>query len=264
MNLKQYLKIWVASMRYSIVRTMMFRFDFLVWLAVDFVWMMVNILLIEVIFSHVDNLAGWGKYEMLVLIGTAMIISRIFDFFFMGNLLELGGKIRLGEFDFTIIQPGNPLFMVSTRKVDLEGLPNAFVGLGVVIYSMGKLGLEPHVGQIFLYALMLICGILVHFGVLLTIASASFWIVSTEGTENGYFNLFQFSRLPRSAFKGVFNFLLVYFLPVVIISNLPARTLIDGINWIHMLWLTTATGLWFFFACSLFSYGSRRYTSASS
>ena len=251
-------------MRYSVVRAMMFRFDFLVWLAVDFIWMMVNILLIEVIFGHVDDLAGWGKYEMLVLIGTAMIISRLFGFFFMSNLLDLGSKIRLGEFDFTIIQPGNPLFMVSTRQVDLEGLPNALVGVGVVIYSIGKLGLEPHIGQIILYALMLFLGILVHYGALLIIASASFWIISTEGIENGYFNLFQFSRLPRSAFKGIFNFLLVYIIPVVIISNLPTRALIDGINWLNLVWLAAATGLWFFIACSLFSYGSRRYTSASS
>ena len=40
-----YLRIWLAGARYSLVRTMMFRGDFFIWSLVEFFWMAVNVLL---------------------------------------------------------------------------------------------------------------------------------------------------------------------------------------------------------------------------
>ena len=53
-----YLRLWLASLRYSIVRTMMFRFDFLLWSAVEVAWISVNLLLIHVIYSYTSSIAG--------------------------------------------------------------------------------------------------------------------------------------------------------------------------------------------------------------
>lgn len=73
----RYLNIWLASVRYSIVRTLMFRGDFLVWSLVEFCWMGVNLLLIEVIYRHTQSIAGWNKYEMMLLVGTSMLVQRL-------------------------------------------------------------------------------------------------------------------------------------------------------------------------------------------
>ncbi len=73
----RYLQIWLASARYSITRTLMFRFDFFLWATVELCWMGVNLLLIAVIYRHTDSIAGWSKYEMMLLVGTAMLIQRL-------------------------------------------------------------------------------------------------------------------------------------------------------------------------------------------
>jgi len=74
MSLTSYLRIWLASARYSVIRTLMFRGDFFIWSMVELFWMSVNLLLISVIYQHTDSIAGWSKYEMLLLVGTAMLI----------------------------------------------------------------------------------------------------------------------------------------------------------------------------------------------
>jgi len=56
-----YAKIWAASARYSITRTLMFRGDFFVWSLVELFWMSVNILTITVIYEHTQSIAGWIK-----------------------------------------------------------------------------------------------------------------------------------------------------------------------------------------------------------
>ena len=264
MNLRQYLRIWLACVRYSLVRTMMFRFDFFLWSAVELAWMSVNVLLVEVIYRHTDSVAGWSKYEMLLLIGTSMLIQRLLMGLFWSNLFEMGRNVRTGAFDFFLAQPGNPLFMVSTRKLDPDGLANTVVAAAVVCYSAHRLGLHPGFTGILLYLALLACGLIIHYSLFLLTVSTTFWIIKTEGIEGSYFTLVDFSRLPREAFRGVANVLLVYLLPSVIVSNVPANTLIHGFRPAYALWLGAASVAWFALAVFVFNRGLRRYASASS
>jgi len=266
MGIAHYLKVWLAGARYSIVRTMMFRLDFLMWSLVEFFWMAVNLLLIGVIYQHTDSVAGWNQNEMILLLGSGMILQRLMMGFFWSNLFELSRNIRTGHFDFFIAQPGNPLAMISTRKVDLDGIINTFVAIGVVIYAVRQLGLHPGPGDIALYVALLAIALFIHYAVVLLTVSATFWLIGSQGLEGGYFTIFEFARLPKEAFlrSAVLNGIFVWFLPAVISSNIPARALIGGLDWSHVLWLAAAAAVWFGLAVWVFNRGLRRYSSASS
>lgn len=259
-----YLRIWLASARYSIVRTMMFRGDFIVWSLVEFFWMSVNLLLISVIYEHTSSIAGWSKYEMMLLVGTSMLIQRFLMGFFWSSIFEIGRNVRTGNFDFFLAQPGNVMFMATTRKLDPDGLINSVVAAGVVAYSAHQLDLHPSALDLALYAALIVCGLVIHYSILLMSISAVFWLTSAQGVEGGYFTLTEFSRLPREAFKGVTNVLFVWALPVVVVSNAPARTLLHGFDPLWFVWLVVLAALWFALAAFVFRQGLRRYASASS
>lgn len=243
---------------------MMFRFDFFLWSAVELAWMSVNVLLVEVIYRHTDSVAGWSKYEMLLLVGTSMLIQRLLMGFFWSNLFEMGRNVRNGNFDFYLAQPGNPLFMVSTRKLDPDGLANSFVAAAVVVYSVHRLGLHPGLLDVVIYLALVACGLVIHYSLFLLTTSTTFWIIKTEGIEGSYFTIFEFSRLPREAFRGVANVLLVYLLPAVVVGNVPARILIHGFQPAYALWVFGLSVAWFALSVFVFHRGLRRYASASS
>jgi ABC-2 type transport system permease protein len=262
-----YARIWLASARYSIVRTMMFRGDFFVWSLVELFWISVNLLMIAVIYRHTDSLAGWSKYEMILLVGTSLLIQRLLMGFFWSGIFELGRNIRSGHFDFFLAQPGNVMFTATTRKLDPDGLVNAFVALGVVAYAARQLGLHPGAGELALYACMVLSGLVVHYSILVLSVSLAFWLTSAQGIEGSYFTLTEFSRLPKEAFKGlVTRVLFVWLLPVVVISNAPARLLLPryGFEWKWAGALLVFAALWFALAVFVFHRGLRRYSSASS
>jgi ABC-2 type transport system permease protein len=259
-----YLKIWLACVRYSLVRTMMFRFDFFLWSMVELFWMSVNILMISVIYRHTDSVAGWSKYEMLLLVGTSMLIQRFLMGFFWSSIFELSRNVRTGHFDFFLAQPGNLMFMATTRKLDLDGLINSFVAMAVVAYSAHQLHLHPSALDLLLYAGLIFCGLVIHYSILVMSMALSFWITSAQGVEGSYFTLMEFSRLPREAFKGVSSALFVWLLPVVVVSNAPARTLLHGYDPTWTLWLAGVAAAWFGVAVFVFNRGLRRYSSASS
>lgn len=264
MNPAHYARVWLASARYSVVRTMMFRLDFLMWSLVEFFWMGVNLLLIGVIYAHTDAVAGWTKWEMVLLVGTSMILQRLMMGFFWSNLFELGRNVRSGQFDFFLAQPGHPLFMVSTRKLDLDGILNSFIAIGVVVYAVRQLGLEPGPVDVALYVALLACALVIHYAAVLMIVSATFWIIGSQGIEGSYFTLFEFARLPRQAFVGVREVLFVWILPAVISSNVPASALLHGLDPGAVLWLAAAAAAWLALAVWVFNRGLRRYASASS
>jgi ABC-2 type transport system permease protein len=260
-----YLRIWLASARYSIVRTLMFRGDFFVWALVELFWMSVNLLTVSVIYEHTDSIAGWSKYQMILLVGTSLLIQRFLMGFFWSSIFEMGRNVRNGNFDFFLAQPGNVMFMATTRKLDPDGLVNSVVAAGVVIYAARQLGLQPDAADVALYAFMVLCGLVIHYSILVMSVSAVFWLTSAQGVEGTYFTLTEFSRLPREAFKSRFTQLLfVWLLPVVVVSNTPARTLFDGFNLTRALWLFAAAAVWFALAVLVFHRGLRRYASASS
>jgi ABC-2 type transport system permease protein len=263
-TLAHYTRVWLASARYSVVRTLMFRGDFIMWSMVEFFWMAVNLALVGVIYRHTDSIAGWGPWEMVLLVGTSLLIQRLLMGFFWTNLFEVGRNVRSGAFDFFVAQPGNLLFMVSTRKLDLDGFFNVPVALGVIVYATRPIGVDPSFAQVALYLLFVLCGLAIHYATLLFFISLVFWLQSAKGIEGGYFGLNEFSRLPREALRGVAAVVFVYTLPVIIVTNVPARTLLEGIDPRDTAWLISATVFWLAVAVAVFHRGVRRYTSASS
>lgn len=264
MSLTAYLRIWLASARYSVTRALMFRFDFFLWVLVDTAWMAVNLLLIEIVYRHVDSMAGWSKPEMILLAGTSLLIMRLSFAFFLANLTALDRHVREGTLDFLLAQPGNPLFMLSTRKVELDSFFNVALAIGVIIYAANELGLSPSIGEVVCYALMILFGLLFHYSVLVMVVASAFWTTRIEGMMEGYFAVFEFSRLPRPALRGVWEIVFVYLFPAVIVSNFPAQTLLLGPANTSLLWLAGIACAWFLLAVAIFNAGLRRYTSASS
>jgi len=262
-----YLRIWFATARYSIVRTLMFRGDFFVWSLVELFWMSVNLLLISVIYRHTNSIAGWGKYEMVLLVGTSMLVQRLLMGFFWSSIFEMGRNVRSGHFDFFLAQPGNVMFMATTRKLDPDGLINSFVAGGVVIYAARQLGLHPSVGDVVLYLCMILSGLAIHYSILVLSIVPVFWLTSAQGIEGSYFTLTEFSRLPKEAFKSlVMRVLFVWLLPVAVVSNAPARLMLTryGFEWKWVAALFGFAVLWFALAVFVFHRGLRRYASASS
>jgi len=154
--------------------------------------------------------------------------------------------------------------MVSTRKFDLDGLVNVPVALAIVIYAAQRLHLDPSAAQILVYAGLVGCGLILHYATLLAIISLVFWLQSAKGIEGGYFGLTEFSRLPREALRGVAQVVFVYALPVVVVSNVPARLLIHGFEPAMLALMAGVTVFWLAVAIAVFHAGLRRYSSASS
>jgi ABC-2 type transport system permease protein len=94
--------------------------------------------------------------------------------------------------------------------------------------------------------------------------SLSFWMTRASGFINAYYSVFQVARLPREAFFGWTRIIFTWTVPLLLIANVPARTLFDGVHWSDLAGLVAMTTILCVLSRLVFQAGLRRYGSASS
>ncbi len=263
---RRYASIYWMMVRNSLIREMSFKANFVLWMVVEFLWFLGQIVFVEVLFQYVNRIGDWSKWEVVALIGTHQLIAQIFQAFFYVNLANLPELVRTGKLDLMLLLPVDAQFAVSTRQFGMDNIINAIVGVGIVTFSLIQLRVVPHLYQIALYFAAVSVGVAVHYSVMFALATMSFWIVRAQGLIYGYFNLFNIGRYPDVVFHGLFRRIFTTFIPIILVANVPARTLIRaGENPAWGLLSLLGAGVFVLLASRLFwRFALRRYSSASS
>ena len=244
---------------------MAFKANFLLWIVVELLWFCLQLGFIFVIYQHTDRIATWTKWEVVLLIGASHFIQQLFTAVFLSNVTQLSEYVRTGKLDFMLLLPVNTRFVVSFRSVDLGGFVNAASAVAVMAYALDQLQLSISAIQVIGFLLLTLCSILVHYSLMLMLATSSFWTVRGQGIVWGYYNLFNIARMPDAAFHGLFKAFFTYAIPMLLVANVPAKLLAQKIGSPREILLLLLLSM----ACFALSEGVwrrsiRHYTSASS
>ncbi|HTD67304.1 MAG TPA: ABC-2 family transporter protein [Candidatus Limnocylindria bacterium] len=264
-SFRRYWSVYITLLRNSIIREMSFKTNFLLWIVVELLWFALQLTFIAVVYSHTERIGDWTKWEVVLLIGTAHFIQQIFQAFFLTNCTELSELIRTGRLDFILLLPVNTRFLISLRKVDLGSFINAGCALAVIGYSLNKLALVPSALQIVGFLLFALTGIAIHYSLMFLLTTVSFWTVRAQGIIWGYYSLFNISRLPDAAYRGVFKAVFTFVIPMILVANVPAKVMVSKLQSPSELVLLVVMML----VCAIVSeigwrFSVRHYTSASS
>ena len=264
-KLKHLLAIWLAQGKYSLAREMMFRGNFIIWIAVEICWFILQLVFVRVLYLHVDAIAGWTQWEMVLLVGLSQLVQQLFQTFFMVNFLQFPDLIREGKLDFLLLQPAPVLFLVSIRQWDVGSIFNSFLGAAVSVWALGHLGIAITFGGVALAAGFVVVGVALHWSIMLCLVTPAFWVTKANGFIGVYYQLFNIARQPRQAFRGIFLRCFTWGIPVLLVANLPVRALAGhGLPLRETVWLLGGTAALCLIAGWFFHFGLRRYTSASS
>src|SRR6188768_613510 len=162
----RYFEIYWLMVRNSLIREMSFKANFLLWMIVELLWFLGQIVFIEVLFQYVEQIGDWGKWDVVALVGTHQLIGQIFQAFFYVNLANLPELVRTGKLDLMLLLPIDAQFAVSTRQFGLDNMVNAVVGCAIVTFSLMKLHFVPEPLQIVLFIVAIGIGVAIHYSVM--------------------------------------------------------------------------------------------------
>ena len=264
-GLARYFSIYFALWKNSVTRETMFKGNFLLWIVVELLWFALQLSFISVLYLHTDHIGTWSKWEVVLLVGASHFIQQMFQAFFLINCTNLSELVRTGKLDFLLLLPVNTRFVVSLRQVDLGAFVNAVWSVLVMGYAARQLHFVPTLLHVLGFLALCAAGVLIHYSLMFLLATISFWTVRAQGIVWGYYNLFNIARMPDEAFpRGIFKAVFTFALPMLLVSNVPVRVLLDRFSTQSCL-LLLAMSVVCMVVSELGWRGSvRRYTSASS
>src|SRR5256885_13591539 len=180
-GLRRYIEIYGIMLRNSLIREMSFKANFVLWMLVEVLWFVGQIVFFSIIFGSVDRIGDWTKWEVVLLIGTHQMIAQLFQAFFFVNVAAIPELVRTGKLDSLLVLPVDSQFAVSTKQFGLDSVVNAVVGGVGVGVALVKLNVAPTPTSILPYVIAIGFGIAVHYSIMLSLAAVSFWIVRAQG-----------------------------------------------------------------------------------
>lgn len=264
--MRRYFEIYSIMLRNSLIREMSFKANFVLWMLVEVLWFWGQVFFFGIIFGEVDKIGDWSKWEVVLLLGTHQTIAQLFQAFFFMNISNIPELVRTGKLDSLLVLPIDSQFAVSTKQFGLDSVINALFGSAVVVVALVQLQIAPSLLLIVLYVCALVFGVAIHYSIMLTLAAISFWIVRAQGLVYGYFNFLQIARYPDVIFPRLFRLIFAWFIPVIIVANIPARLLVKPLGqpaWLMLHLLIAAVGA-VLVSRVFWRFALRRYSSASS
>jgi ABC-2 type transport system permease protein len=262
--IRQYLALYGALWRNSVVREMSFQANFFLWLFVELLWFGLQLTFNNVIYLHTESIGTWTKWQVVMLIGASHFIQQLFQTFLLVNCSQLSELVHSGKLDGLLLYPINTRFLISLRHVDLGGVISAASGLAVIVYAAFRLHFVPSPMRVLAFVLLCLIAIFIHYSLMFLMATISFWTVRAQGLVMAYYNLFSIARIPDTAFRQTGHFAFTLALPILLVSNVPVKVLLGVLNSPVEIALLVSLGVTCFIGSSLFWFrGLRRYSSAS-
>ncbi len=278
-----YLRVFRTIVRNSLVRDMSFRSNFIIEALASTSWVFMNVGFYLLIFHYTPQIGantGWGKWEFFVFLATTMFVNSLVQAFFMPNAEEFSELIRTGGLDFALLKPIDTQFLVSLHRVAWSAFANFGVGVALLLFSLWKLTTRPEnplsigLGAAVLYPFYIVCGVLILYSVMISLAATSIWLGRNQSLYNFWFYITNFSRYPMEIYDGPFGTPLrqvfTFVIPVLVVVNVPARILARPLGatgsyaWVLPTFAVLATAVSFWASRWVFQAALGSYRSASS
>lgn len=265
----RYVRLLLALGRYGLARELAFRSNFLVKIAVEVIWLGILLVFYRTIFSKTSVVADWPQADYLFFLGCYFALEGLIETFFLENCAEFSELIRTGDLDFILLKPIDEQFLVSCRKIDWSTSANFFLGAGVMVAALVQKPWPFDPGQLLLFVVMFVCGLLMAYSFLLTLTATSVWLVRNQNLMEMWWLFTSLMRYPKEIWVGPLiapmGWFFSFVVPVLLVIYVPSRVMLSAVFDPWIIGYTVAATVALLFASRLFfRFALRRYRSASS
>lgn len=251
------------NIKISLLNELAHKANFFMRFLSDSIFFFVYFVFYTVIYSYVSNINGWGKYDMLFLIGTFHIIISIFTGFFIPNLAQIPGMVKRGGLDAYLVKPISSQFVLSTHFIDIGSLVNILLGAAIILTSLRQQNIKVTVVLLMLYIIYILIGVSIMYSTLFILVCSIFWLNDSTWSIGFFMTFNSFADKPVSVYKGIIYRFLVYIFPIGLVANIPASVILNKENRYLEMWFIIAAILLYNISKYIWNKGLKHYEGAS-
>jgi ABC-2 type transport system permease protein len=224
-GLRRSLGLAALLLRVSAMNELQYRVNFFVQLFQSLVALGTGLAVLGLVFSHTQELAGWSRSQLLVVMGVHVLIGGIVRASVQPNMLRLIQDVREGKLDYLLVKPRDSQLLVSIRELSVWEGVDCLVGLAVIGVAVAQL--ENGVGAVralaFVAAILLGVATIYCFWLLLSIGA--FWVVRLEFIVELFEGVYQAGRWPVGIYPVGLRVLLTFLVPLAFAVTVPAQAI---------------------------------------
>lgn len=243
---------------------MEYRGNFILGLFIDILWVALQIITVEIVFSFSDSIVGWTKPEVITLVGVFRVVKGVFDVLFRPNLLRLDETINRGQLDYILTLPVNSQFLISTRYHALDQLLSIISGLILIFYGLaqGEAVTSPLLAIYLIVAMAL--GVTTLYSIVFLLSTLSIFLTRMSALKAFYDVLSNSLRYPTDIYVRNSSLLSTIIIPFAIVVTIPSKLLLGKVGPGDLTIGLLVSATIFLLSRKFWSYSLRHYSSASS
>ena len=257
MKMWTYIKLTWYMASLTVLSQMEYRASFFIKIAGIVVNDLGLFLIWIIFFNRFPAINGWGLRSMLLLFALFLISFSLFAIFSAGTL-EMAKLITRGELDYFLTLPKQVQWQISVSKSEFVAIGDLVLGVGMLFFA-GPWTLS----RALVFIVVSVLSAIVMYGFASIVQSLAFYFGNFEETaDRWYWTLWGLSLYPQTIFSGPLKVIMLVLVPVFFVSSLPI-SLINNFSWAGLIFLATATLLFFLVSVWVFNKGLRRYESGN-
>ena len=162
-----------------------YRLSFTAFTISQFLAGFLDFVVIAVIFSNVNALAGWSATEVALLFGITGTAFGLGDVF-VSEVERASLHIKRGTFDQFLIRPVGALIQLCAHEFALRRAGRVAQGVVVLAIAASRLGVFADAGKTAFVVLAVASGTVIFGGLWVVTSSVAFWTVETQEAANTF------------------------------------------------------------------------------
>ncbi|MBK7976515.1 MAG: ABC-2 family transporter protein [Deltaproteobacteria bacterium] len=257
----QHLRIAGQYARIGVIRKSQFRVEFWSQVVMDCCWYASHVAVFEVLYAHVDDIAGWNREQFRVLLGF-LFVSDAFMMVWLGQMWRFWRDLKDGKLDSFRVRPGATLFLYGFQQFSVEGCVNMAVAMTYLAYGIGRACEHVTLGLVLVTLIAVAVSWWVRTILVTFYGLVDLWLLGSDAGQFVNEAIHAVADRPADVFGARVRTFLLYILPVGALTQVPAGMVLGrytplgavvAVGWLGML------GVGMFAA---WNRGFRRYESA--
>lgn len=229
-NTRKYLRLYKIFFKTNLIKALAYPGNFWFMFVLTGAESLVVLFAVNILFNHVESIAGWSYHDMLVLIGVFMLSHSLAWIFFKAGINDLDMIIQKGDLDWYLIKPADTQFLVTIHRIDVEDAGRSVVGVWLIIVGLQEAPLFTTLLHIPLFVVMMLLGQVVLYAVILAVKIVSFKSIQGWATNAISWRFHEIAHYPTDIYRGMVKFIYTFIFPLIFIATVPAKVLTGKIE----------------------------------
>lgn len=263
-TLSRYARLYFLIEAQYIKARMQYRADFIISSIGMFFTSLATLAVFWVLFKSIPDLGGWTFMEMVFIYAFYMIAISPMQILF-DHVWQLRYHVQQGTFLKYYFRPLNMMFYYMSEMVDLKGVMQLLLGIGLLIYASIQLNIIWEPLKLILLTVTLFSAALVVIAIVTISSCSAFWVTNSAPVLNLAWKLREFSPYPISIFDGAFRFIFTFLLPIGFVAFYPSQLFLRPQEVSPLIYFSPLVGIGLFaLTYWIWTLGSNQYSGTGS